>query len=246
VVEKAANYLSGQLDPILKLHRQGCDLWETFHGSFTYTNAAIYAGLHAAARLSEQTNHNAGLGWRERAAQIKESILQKLWLGSYFARGIDISGEVDPVVDSSILGLITPFQLLDLNDTCDREMAEASIETIERQLAVEIGGKKAIRRFEGDQYLGGSAGGVNTLWMARALLRLALVYQEENTALAGEYKRRAQQYIEVVLSRATPAGMLPELIGGPGAPSHWAAPHGWAMASYIENMLLLDQLGGNS
>jgi oligosaccharide amylase len=242
-VQKGAQHLMGEIDPAQDLQRPGCDLWETFHGSFSYTNAAIRAGLRAAAGLAYMTgNAEIGAAWEAQADRIKATVLQKLWLGSYFARGISADGEVDPVVDSSILGLIEPFCLLDLRDTCEREMAEASVETIARVLAADINGQPAIRRFEGDQYLGGSAGGVNTLWMARALLRLA---QESDGERARGYQQRAIDYIHTVLSRATAAGLLPELIGGAGAPSHWAAPHGWAMSAYIENMLLLDQLEGS-
>ena len=47
--------------------------------------------------------------------------------------------------------------------------------------------------------------------------------------------------MRVVISGGTSTGLLPELIGG-GATSRWAAPHGWAMASYIQCALLLDEL----
>jgi GH15 family glucan-1,4-alpha-glucosidase len=142
------------------------------------------------------------------------------------------------------LGLIDHFGLLDLNDAKEREMAEASIEMIERHLTISLNGFKAIGRFEGDHYLGGSAGGCNTLWMARVLLRLALAHKNLNGERATHYRQKALDYIRVVLARATKAGMLPELIGGPGLPDYWAAPHGWTTASYIVNMILLNELGG--
>jgi len=245
-VKKAADYLAGQIDPDTGLHRSACDLWETFRGSFTYTNAAIWAGLRAAAGmgLAAGRQEEAG-GWEQAAALIKQSVLRRLWTGAFFARGLDPSGVVEPVVDSSVLGLIDPFQMLDLEEQSEREMAEASIRTIEQHLSVDLDGKKGIARFEGDRYLGGSAGGVNTLWLARALLRLSVALQEKEPGRAREYEEKALEYIRLVKSRATPAGMLPELIGGPGAPSRWAAPHGWTTASYIVNMLLLDRLGNN-
>jgi len=244
-VKKAADYLCRQIDPALGLSRPGCDLWETFHGSFTYTNAAIWAGLRAASALGlaigepQAANH-----WDKTAILVKHSILQKLWAGTFFARSIDLSGQIDPGVDSSILGVVDPFQMLDLENPCEREMVEACVETIVRRLSIEIDGKKGIGRFEGDQYLGGSAGGVNTLWLARVLLRLALAGQERDPARARQYQEEALEYIRVVKSRATLAGMLPELIGGPGA-ARWAAPHGWTTASFIVNMLLLDRLAND-
>ena len=244
-IKKAADYLLAQIDPKLGLHRPGFDLWETLSGSFTYTNGAIWAGLKAAARLAKTTDNlqDSDL-WNSEADQLKRAIVQKLWAGTFFARGLDISNRLDPVVDSSILGLVEPFGLLDLNEECELEMTESCVETIMRMLSVDMGeGRKGIGRFEGDHYLGGSAGGVNTLWLAEVLLRLALVYEKRDAARSTAYKEQALEYLRLVKSCATAAGMLPELIGGPHATApRWAAPHGWATASYIACMLLLDQL----
>ncbi len=243
--KKVADYLSRSLDPAVGLHRPGCDLWETSRGSFAHSNAAVWAGLRAGAALGIAAGDSlAAEQWRKQSVLVKNSVLQRLWTGTYFARGLNPSGEVDAVVDSSILGLVDPFQMLNLEDEHEREMVQSSAETIIRHLSIDIDGKKGIGRFEGDQYLGGSAGGVNTLWLARVLLRLALSHQETDRARAKEYEEQALQYIRAVTPRATAAGMLPELIGGPGS-SHWAAPHGWTTASYVVNMLLLDCLAGN-
>ena len=244
-IQRAADYLSRMVDPASWLHRPGCDLWETYRGSFTYTNAAVWAGLRAGAALAGACGQaDSAEQWNELARKLKQAVLGKFWLGHYFARGIGLDGQLDSGVDSSILGLIDPFQLLDLNDPCEREMAEACADTVTRYLSLQIDGKSAIGRFQGDQYLGGSAGGVNTLWLARVLLRLALHYQEIDPARAEVYQTRALDYLRVVQARATAAGMLPELIGGP-ASARWAAPHGWATASYIANMILLDCLAAN-
>jgi oligosaccharide amylase len=244
-VEKAGTYLGGQLDPKIGLHRAACDLWETFCGHFTYTNAAVWAGLKAGAQMAQAVGEAATQrDWETKAGELKQITIKRLWTGNFFARGIDASGRIDPVVDSSILGLVDPFGLLDLNDLKEREMAEACVEIIERHLTMSLNGFKAIGRFEGDHYLGGSAGGCNTLWMARVLLRFALVYQALDRAQADRYRQKALDYIRVVQARATKAGMLPELIGGPDLSDYWAAPHGWTTASYIVNMILLNQLGG--
>jgi GH15 family glucan-1,4-alpha-glucosidase len=244
-VQKAGEYLLSQLDPQLGLHQPACDLWETFCGHFTYTNAAVWAGLKAGAQMAQavgETGHQND--WETRAEELKQITIKRLWTGNFFARGIDASGRIDPVVDSSILGLVDPFGLLDLADAKERAMAEACVEMIERHLTISLNGFKAIGRFEGDNYLGGSAGGCNTLWLARVLLRLALAYKDFEPGRAESYRQRALEYIRVVLTRATKAGMLPELIGGPNLSDYWAAPHGWTTSSYIVNMLLLNQLGG--
>jgi hypothetical protein len=39
------------------------------------------------------------------------------------------------------------------------------------------------------------------------------------------------------LHRATPTGLLPELMQGPEGQRWWAAPHGWARASFVSGVL---------
>jgi GH15 family glucan-1,4-alpha-glucosidase len=45
-----------------------------------------------------------------------------------------------------------------------------------------------------------------------------------------------------VLRRSTPTGLLPELMQGPSGQRYWAAPHGWAMASFVSGVLMLARL----
>jgi GH15 family glucan-1,4-alpha-glucosidase len=146
------------------------------------------------------------------------------------------------VVDSSILGVLEPFDMLSLDNDAERAMIESSVEVIVAKLGVQLPTGLAINRFQGDAYLGGAAGGVNTLWLARVLLRLALFYQKRDPVRADGYRTRALEHLRVVRSHATPTGLLPELIGGGVSPTAWAHAHGWAMACWMQAMLLLDQL----
>ena len=43
------------------------DLWETYYGIFTYTNASIYAGLMGASHLAEEN----GEDWHGKALEEK-------------------------------------------------------------------------------------------------------------------------------------------------------------------------------
>lgn len=120
-------------------------------------------------------------------------------------------------------------------------MVESLVQVIRERLTKRLPDGEAIIRHEGDDYVDGSAGGVNTLWLARVLLRLALYYKDRDAAKAVAYRESAEQYMRVVIARATTTGLLPELIGS-NTTSRWAAPHGWAMASFIQCALLLNQL----
>jgi GH15 family glucan-1,4-alpha-glucosidase len=121
-------------------------------------------------------------------------------------------------------------------------MVESSVDTVVAHLGVNYQDGVAIRRYEGDSYVAGAAGGVNTLWLSRVLLRLALHYASRDAAKAAAYRERALGHLEVVRRRATQPGLLPELIGETPSSSGWAVPHAWAMASFVVNVLLLDEL----
>ena len=236
MVTKAADYLLSRLSN-RGVHLNAFDTWESFVGSFTYSNAAIYAAFRVAHQVTEDEKYSDG------AQRIKESVLQSFVKGEeypYLVRGFDANGNDDWAVDSASLGAIEPFALLDLNDARELEIAEGTLRAITEKLDMEWQGGRAIRRFEGDAYVGGVPACVNTLWMARCCLRVADRFDELGRSDdASELTRRAQEYLQTVLRRATPTGLLPELMQGPEGQTWWAAPHGWAMASFVSGTLHL-------
>jgi GH15 family glucan-1,4-alpha-glucosidase len=224
------------------LHVQAFDLWEKFRGSFCYSNAAIHAALRAAARWAADRNQSAlETQWREAAERIKVVLLADFWNGGYFARGLNEAGQVDWTVDSAMLGLFEPFEMLSLDVPAERQMVESMAHVIRERLTKEYHDGQAIIRHEGDDYVGGSAGGVNTLWLARVLLRLAVSFRQEDPGKTRDYRTQAEEYMRVVVGHGTTVQLLPELIGSESTPL-WAAPHGWAMASFIQCAVLLDEL----
>jgi len=238
---RAASYLAQSISAQHGLHTAAFDLWETFRGSFTYSNAAIAAALREAAFLARHSGQEElSQQWEDKAAAIKQAIISRLWRGEIFARGLDAAGQLDLAADASILGLLVPFELLRLDDPEEREIASLSVAGVARRLARPPNGAEALLRFEGDTYAGGGPSALTTLWLARALLCLALSSQEDRTA-AASYRSRAVACMRAVLSAGTPTGLLPEMMGaGPG--SYWAAPHAWTMASFILAALALDRL----
>ncbi|NPV49525.1 MAG: hypothetical protein HPY69_21480 [Armatimonadetes bacterium] len=242
-IQRAASALAAQVDD-RGLHHHACDLWETYCGIFVYTNAAFARALSLAAEcagLAERPRLQQQ--WSETAARLKAGTLE-LFNGTYFPRGMRQDGEVDDVVDSSTLGLCEPWRLLSPSHPEERAMALSNLREIERRLLQPLGDGHGLRRFEGDVYLGGVVGCVNTLWLAQVYLRLAVAEQAENPAEAASFRGRALDYIRVCLSRATPTGLLPELIGLQPDTPYWAAPHAWASALLVRCALLLDELQG--
>jgi GH15 family glucan-1,4-alpha-glucosidase len=237
MIRRAADYLILRMTPH-GLHGNAFDTWETFVGSFTYSNAAIYAALRVAGQELGEARYT------EAAARMKAGVLEHFVRTegehSYLVRGFDAHGQPDSAVDSASLGAIEPFGLLDLTDDADLRLAEGTLHIIRERLEVDWEGGRAIRRFEGDAYVGGVPACVNTLWMARCSLLVGARLRElGRTAGADDLRDRARLYLSTVLHRTTPTGLLPELMQGPEGQRYWAAPHGWAMASFVSGVLML-------
>ncbi len=242
MVRKAADYLLSRLTD-KGVHGNAFDTWETFIGSFTYSNASIYAALKVAGEVLGDEKYSDG------ARRVKAGVLKHFVRGDekyrYLVRGFNSEGGPDDIVDSASLGAIEPFGLLDLNDADDLKLAEGTLREISNRLECDWEGGRAIRRFEWDAYVGGVPACVNTLWMARCSLKLAARLRELGRAdEADSLTRKAQTYLVTVLRRATPTGLLPELMQGPTGQRYWAAPHGWAMSSFVAGVLALAEQKG--
>ena len=223
------------------LHRFACDLWETYCGVFVYTNAAFARAFDVAqhcARLAER----AALAdeWLRTAQRLAEAC-KNLYNGVYFARGFDASGQLDSAVDTSTLGLLEPWRVLSPHDPQERRMIISNLQEIERRLHQPLGEHVGLRRFEGDVYLHGVVGCVNTLWGAQICLCLAATEQGDNPEEARRFRAQALDYLRLCLDRATPTGLLPELIGLQPDTPYWAAPHAWASALMVRCAHLLHE-----
>ena len=234
MIRRAADYLLSRQDEATGVHQNAFDTWETFIGSFTYSNAAIHAAFRTAFMVLGDEKYDLA------AQKMKRGVLTHFVRDNgtykYLTRGLGSDGSPDLVVDSASLGAIEPFELLDLDVPEELELAIGTLRAVTEKLEVDWMGARAIRRFEGDEYVGGVPACVNTLWMARCCLHVATTVED------AELIQRAQSYLQVVLKRATPTGLLPELMEGPTGQQFWAAPHGWAMASFVSGVLKLAAL----
>jgi GH15 family glucan-1,4-alpha-glucosidase len=223
-------------------HASACDLWETYAGTFAYTQASVAAALRESAALLERLGDPQAAAIRAAADMARKAALS-FYRGGYFLRG-RMDGRLDTTADSSTLGLVEPFGVLDLRNPAHWEMARSNLLVIERRLGFDYPDGRGIRRYEGDPYLGGAVGAVNTLWAALVCYRLAETAADtaERKTLTG----RAELYLRTVLARTTPAGLLPELLPNlPGVP-YWAAPHAWASGLVVKCALAASRLGAEA
>lgn len=230
---RGMEFIEANLEPS-GLHVPAYDLWETFRGSFAYSNAALFGALTGAAELAAaRGDQELALRWRGRARQLRRTCLDLFVDGDRFARGLNEGGQVDWTPDSSILGMADPFAMLDPARPEDWEILERMAAFVEARLRVEDEKGPSIRRYEGDSYVGGPASAVNTLWLARVLFALARHHP------GGDHLERGRRYLDSCLAHATPTGLLPELLGA--RHPYWAAPHGWAEGSLVRAVLLLEK-----
>jgi glucoamylase len=237
----AADALVRTLDERTGLPAPSMDLWEERVGLHAYTAAATWAGLQAAGHLADRFEPARATGWREAAARVRAGIEQHLWSeehGRYLrsievARADDAGTEVpgcyaaladhaadpvrsvdplDPVVDTSLLGLVYPFGVF---DAAEPRMA-ATIAAIEGELRGSDGG---LRRYVGDPYIGGNPWVLTTLWMG--LVRRRPGAAEPADGL--DYARRA----------ATSTGLLPEQVDAVTGEPAWIVPLTWSHAMYV-------------
>ncbi|HJR93822.1 MAG TPA: glycoside hydrolase family 15 protein [Gaiellaceae bacterium] len=237
----AADFLCGFVDPETGLPLPSVDLWEQTDGQHSYSAAATYGGLAAAAAMA--TRHEPSLEDRYRAAaqRVREAIEAHLWsdehgryLRSRWVGRPDELGQeppasfdralryptkavrsVDPEdarVDSSLLGLAWPFRAVDPSSPRMR----ATIEAVERELRTPGGG---VLRHEDDDYAGGNPWLISTLWLGLA----------ERQA-GDDAGHRAS--IAYALAQQTSLGLLPEQVTRDGDPA-WVVPLGWSHAMLI-------------
>ena len=217
------------------LHLPATDLWENSQGSFAYTQAAMVAALREAEEVFGIEPTRTGPAAR---AVLRDALLTSFWRpqSRRWLRRIAPDGSPDETLDSSAMGIIDPWFVLDLSDPADRRLAIETLEGISRDLRSPVKGGGAILRFAGEAYMGGGPGCVNTLWLALCRLRLAATATAP--AEAREHRSLALADLRIAIANASPTGQLPELIPRIRF-EYWAAPHAWACALLIECVLAL-------
>ncbi len=208
-----ANYL-------ISLWDQPCyDCWEEFPDSIhPYTLASIYAGLTACQTLT-------GVDYSKTLKAIKQLVYQQAAPQGYFVKSIG-----SDLVDSSLLGLSIPYDLVDHDDP--RMLATKS--RIEADLYHGAG----VKRYAQDTYYGGGD------WV------LLAAWKGWYDVLNGEHQK-AENVRAWIESAANLSGQLPEQVpltlNEPSYYQYWverwgeiATPLLWSHAMYL---ILMNALG---
>lgn len=222
-VEKACDFLVGQQQPdgLLSTCR---DLWElSTDGTWTFSNAAAWAGLEAGAQMARTQGDGADAARFQAAAdRLRTAIDTELVTGGgYFGRGLS-GGRVDPTLEAANLALGSAWFGV-VPDDDPKMVRTASL--LARNLTSPWGG---LRRNQGDTYYGGQPWPVTTGWLG--------LYRLSQGDRAG-----ARQALDVMTRYAaqTNSLMLGEQFDE--ATGRWASafPLAWSEATYVRLALAL-------
>jgi GH15 family glucan-1,4-alpha-glucosidase len=228
-IEKIARFLVSFRNKETGLPLPSYDLWEEKIGVSTYTCAAVYGGLQAAARFSELLDkRNHMREFKDAAKEIKEATAKHLFstkLDSFIrivGVGDDDSLQQDETVDASSLFGLWYFGMYEQSDPL---FQKTLLQTQKRS---------GVIRYERDVYFKSTDLSnpwiITTLWEAQRRLSLPEVTQDDLSF--------AESIFEWVVAHAYQSGVLPEQLNPYTGESLSATPLVWSHAVYIETVLL--------
>ncbi|ACA59559.1 glycoside hydrolase family 15 protein [Candidatus Desulforudis audaxviator] len=238
VVKPAADFMVRYREPRTGLPHQSFDLWEERKGVFTFTAAAVWAGLTAAARCARLLGDGAAQEkWEEAAGKVHAGILRELFdpeLNRFIRgrfKGGDGSWVEDHALDASLywisgLGVLPP----------DDPRVKATMQAVAEGLWVktDIGG---VARYANDYYfkrsddiekVPGNPWFICTLWLANWYVDSAETPAE--LAKARELLKWAHRY-------RLDTGILPEQVHPYTGEPLSVAPLTWSHATFCQVVL---------
>lgn len=209
VVKKAALGLISFLND--KFISKSCfDLWEERKDSHLYSTASIYEALKVAREILINDKESEFLVKEIELIlpEIKIAIQENFIDNHSFKRSIGCNK-----VDISILSPCIPFEIFDANE----EIMKNTIEKIEKTLKTECNG---YLRYEEDNYMGGNAWIISSLWLAMYYIKLG-------------NKTKAKELYDWVTNHSDDKGFLPEQIDKSSGKTAWITQLSWSHALYI-------------
>jgi GH15 family glucan-1,4-alpha-glucosidase len=233
LVINAADFLVRLRDPATGLPLPTYDLWEERQGVFTFTCAAVWAGLTAAAELANLFNEqDRRATYQKAAAELRDGMTKHLWMETEgrFARGLLLQDEklvLDPTVDASLFAV---FHLGVFS--ASTAMVEGTMKAIREKLWVHTD-EGGVARYENDAYhrisdererVPGNPWIICTLWLAEHVIA---------KAATAEGLQRALDLVRWARAKATQSMILPEQIDPYDGEPLSVAPLTWSHAQVI-------------
>lgn len=245
LIKRAADFMMNYRDLKTGLPHPSYDLWEERQGIPTFTVAAVYGGLIAAANFTEAFGEtDLAKEYRDGAHLIRQAMDKYLYLEpeKRFARMVtfkkDGSMEVDKTIDASVYGIFA-FGAYSPDD----EKVKTTMEQVHEKLwcKTTVGG---LARYENDPYyhsnpnVTGNPWFITTLWLAQYYIARAKAKEDLKSALS---------ILEWVADHALPSGVLAEQVNPDTNEPLSVSPLTWSHGTYIavvqEYIGKLDALG---
>ncbi len=238
LIKKAADFLVTYRDEQTGLPKPSYDLWEEKWGTSTFTAAAVYGGLMAAANFAKVLGKlKSGNIYHKAALEVREGILKYLYdeKTGYFHKLMRFNGKellLDTTVDISSVYGIYQFGVLPPND-----------QRVIRALGVavkKLDTKNGLARYDGDSYcrtndnLPGNPWIITTMWLA-----------EHQVALASSQKELepVKKWLSWAAKHSFASGILPEQINPDTSEPISVAPLVWSHAEFVRVIIAyLDKL----
>ena len=231
LVEKAADFMVQYRDPETKLPQPSYDLWEEKRGASTFTAAATYGALSAAADLAKILGKTESeRRYREAAGEMAGGIMAHLWdeKRGVFHKLLTRTGSgiaFDTTIDTSSAYGIFAFGVLPPDDEKLKRAFSNTLRAV--TYGIPAGG---LARYEGDNYArvdkqsAGNPWLVTTLWYAEYLT--ATARSEADLA-------RVRDIFSWTAKHAAPSGVLGEQLNALTGAEISAAPLTWSHAGYV-------------
>jgi GH15 family glucan-1,4-alpha-glucosidase len=233
-----ADFMVGFRDKSSGLPLASYDLWEERLGILSWTVAAVWGGLNAAAHFADAFGEaERAHKYHQATEEIRAGSEAHLWQPDLkrFARMVNVNGnfswEVDETIDSSLVGL-WQFGMYQPDDP----KIISTMQAIREQLWVKtnVGG---VARYTNDAYhqvsqdisnVPGNPWFICTLWLAEWY---AL------TAKKSEDLKPAMEILEWVAAHALPSGILAEQVDPYTGQPVSVSPLTWSHAAYVSTLL---------
>lgn len=251
-VEKGASFLISYLDAESGLPKPSIDLWEEREASHTYSSAAVFGGLTAAASFAELAGRpDLASEWTAAAERIAAAITELCWneeLGSFY-RGVNLTvnavkyeealaggaaGHIAAANKGYKKHVLAHDPILDISllgiavpfaaVPADHDYMRRTADAVEAALTVPaVGG---IKRYEDDIYIGGNPWILTTLWLAHYRIQTGSIDD-------------AKRLLQWAIDHRTETGLLPEQVDKNTGETAWVVPLTWSHAMFILTVFML-------
>ncbi len=240
----AAHFLCQFVDEETGLPLPSYDPWEEQKGIFTYTASTVYAGLVAAAELSQIVGHKEYHQYfAQKAESIKKAIVTHLYCPKEetFVKKVTKDEHGNLIKDYRTDASISAIFLMKVLPADDPKVV-STMKRIKEKLSVktDIGG---LARYENDSYqavgdypheIPGNPWIITSLWYAQWLLEVAKKYDSPEF-------HEAESILNWIVDRADTTMVLPEQLN-PYTGEHLSvAPLTWSHATYVDTIMLYRQ-----